>query len=120
MPKTVLILDDSELVASMLEMICTQMGWSTHVALDLGTALQWLETGGMPDAILCDLTLPDAPAGPIAPLRQAASQQTPIYLISGRPQEELDQLVGAHGVAGAVSKDAGLPGMMAALEELLG
>lgn len=114
MSKTVLILDDSELIVSMLEMVCMQLG---HQCIK---ALNFAEVAGAiasttPDVILSDLNLPDVD-DPVAALRQIDKlAQTPIVIISGTQQQELEQIAQTRGAQGALSKDAGLPGIMTQL-----
>lgn len=120
MSQLILIMDDSELIVSMLEMICAQYGYRTVSALafDEVHALISAET---PHIILSDLNMPDIPNNdPVAALRQIpALAQTPIVVISGVEQTELDEVARTRGAQGAISKDAGLPGMMAQLGPLL-
>src|SRR5690606_13519179 len=99
---------------------CQQAGYRTVSALSLAQVAP-LAAGEAPQVILSDLTLPDAPQGdPISALRAMPGlSHTPIILISGKPQAELDALAAARGCQGALSKDAGLPGMMTQLPVLL-
>jgi CheY-like chemotaxis protein len=118
MPKTILIVDDSELILSMLEMICTQLGHATLKASDM-TSVPAIVASQTPDVIISDLNLPDV-QDPITALRQLPQlAQTPIIIVSGTPQAELDALAARRGAQGAISKDAGLPGMMMQLGPLL-
>lgn len=118
MSKTILIVDDSELILSMLEMICTQLGHVTLKSCDM-TSVPALVSSQTPDVIISDLNLPDV-QDPIAALRQLPQlSQTPIIIVSGTPQAELDALAVQRGAQGAISKDAGLPGMMMQLGPLL-
>ncbi len=116
----ILILDDSELVASMLEMICGQLGYRTSTALLFEEVLP-LIVQERPSVILSDVNLPDLPVDdPVSSLRAIpALADTPIVLISGQPQDALDALASSRGAQAAVSKDAGLPGMAAALAPIL-
>lgn len=120
MSKLILILDDSELILSMLEMVCGQLGYRTVTALRFAEVAP-LVAAEAPAAILSDLKLPDAPGGdPVAGLRAIGGlSDTPIILISGIDQTELDALASERGAQGAISKDAGLPGMMSQLGPML-
>lgn len=114
MSKHVLILDDSELIASMLEMVCGQLGYTTSKALSMAQVAAAISPQ-TPDIILSDLNLPDAP-DPVVGLRQIeALRTTPIILISGTDQGKLDAIAKDKGAQGALSKDSGLPGMMTQL-----
>ena len=117
-PRHVLIVDDSELIASMLEMICAQLGYSTSKALSMAQVPAAL-LGKAPDVVLSDLHLPDEPE-PVGALRAfEALRAVPIVLISGTDQGQLDAIAAQRGAQGALSKDSGLPGMMAQLPALL-
>ncbi len=116
----VFILDDSELVLSMLQMVCSQLGYETTTAQSFGE-VEEVVTDNPPDFVLSDLNLPDAPdKDPVSALRKISTlQNIPIILVSGMDQAELDKIAAERGAQGAISKDAGLPGMMAQLEPLL-
>lgn len=120
MSKLILIMDDSELIVSMLEMICAQLEYRTISALAFDQVPGLLSTH-QPDVILSDLNMPDVPDNdPVAALRNLPSlADTPIIVISGVDQAELDRVAQARGAQGAISKDAGLPGMMMQLGPLL-
>ena len=120
MSKLVLILDDSELIVSMLEMICGQLGYRTTSALAF-SQVDTLVSEEAPSVVLPDLNMPDAPQNdPVQGLRTIPHlSQTPIILVSGMPQGDLDEIARARGAQGAISKDAGLPGMMTQLGPML-
>lgn len=120
MSQLILIMDDSELIVSMLEMICAQLEHRSISALSFDQ-VPALVSGQTPDVILSDLNMPDVPGGdPVAALRTIpALVDTPIIVISGVDQAELDAVARERGAQGAISKDAGLPGMMMQLGPLL-
>ena len=120
MSDLILIVDDSELILGMLEMICAQMGYRTALALTF-EEVPALVAADPPKVILSDLNMPDVPGGDtVAALRAIAPlKDIPIVLISGVDQGELEDLARQRGAQGAISKDAGLPGMMAQLGPLL-
>lgn len=113
----ILILDDSELILQMLEMICQQAGHDTITATSVTEAQQAYYSSSPPDVVISDLNLPDC-EDPIADMK--ALGNAPVVIVSGRPQAELDQIAADKGAAGAVSKDAGMAGMTATLPDLLG
>ncbi len=112
----VLIVDDSALIVQMLEMIVAQDGHEVVVAETWDAAVLHYEQQS-PDVVITDLNLPDQ-ADPIAAFLAMGS--APVIIVSGRPQAELDELAQTRGAAGAVSKDAGMPGMAALLPTLVG
>lgn len=120
MSKLVLIIDDSELIVSMLEMICGQLGYRTASALAFAQ-VDDLVSKEAPAVVLTDLNMPDVPENdPVQGLRTIpALSQTPIIVVSGMPQGELDEIAKTRGAQGAISKDAGLPGMMMQLGPML-
>lgn len=108
----VLIVEDSALVLQMLDMVVAGAGHTTS------TAASWAEAEvAYPhaDVVITDLNLPDQP-DPLSRLAELGA--TPVIIVSGRPQRELDALAATHGVR-AVSKDAGMPGLAAALPDLI-
>ncbi|MEM1347939.1 MAG: response regulator [Myxococcota bacterium] len=120
MSQLILILEDSELVAGMLEMICAQLGYRTVCAYAFADVAAKI-AGESPAVIISDLNLPDAPGkDPISALRGIPSlSTTPTIIISGIAQSELDAIAAERGAQGAISKDAGMPGMMTRLQQLL-
>lgn len=108
----ILIIDDSALILQMVEMVVTGAG---HTAT---TAETWTDAEAAypaADLVVTDLNLPDQP-DPLARLHALGT--TPVIILSGRPQAELDQLAATHH-ARAVSKDAGFPGIAAALPDVI-
>lgn len=114
MPTTILIVDDSELIVSMLSMVCQQLGHQTTSAGTLDE-VPALVAATPPDAILCDLNIPGV-SDPVAALKTLPSlKDTPIILISGTPQDKLDQIAEERGADAAISKDGGMPAIMTLL-----
>lgn len=112
MPSHILILDDSELIVSMLSMVCAQLGYEVLTAHDI-EGISPAIASHRPAAVLCDLNIPGV-KDPVASVR-ALVPGVPIILVSGIPQSELDEVAEARGAAAAISKDGGLPGIMAML-----
>ncbi len=108
----ILILDDSELIVSMLSMICTQLGYGVLTAHSIDEVPGALASAS-PSAILCDLNIPGV-TDPVQSVRTLIPD-TPIILISGISQQELDAEAEARGADAAISKDGGLPGIMSVL-----
>lgn len=111
----VLIVDDSELILQMLEMVVGQAGHRV-VAASTWRRAEELYAQERPDVVVTDLSLPDV-TDPLASL--AALGDAPVVVVSGRPQAELDEIAAARGAAGAVSKDNGLPGIASLLPPLI-
>lgn len=111
----VLLVDDSELIVQMLQMVVAQSGHEVVTALTWDDAVRSYQTTA-PDVVITDLNLPDQ-ADPVTAFKTLGD--APIIIVSGRPQAELDELAAACGAAGAVSKDAGMMGMAAVLPDLI-
>ena len=113
---TVLLIDDSELILQMLQMVCEQAGYTTVAVTNMADAKAALEDEAI-GAIVTDLNMPDV-ADPVAQLQEWTD--LPVVVVSGQPQDALDAIAAERGAIGAVSKDAGMMGMMTTLPELLG
>lgn len=113
---SVLIIDDSELILQMLQMVCAQAGFETRTATDLASAKDLFDREGA-DVVITDLNMPGAD-DTVATVR--SWKDVPVVIVSGQPQADLDAIAAERGAAGAVSKDAGMMGMAAVLPELLG
>lgn len=111
----VLIIDDSELILQMLEMVVSGAGHVTTTVTGWAAA-EAAYTASPPDVVITDLNLPEQP-DPIAALQ--ALGDTPIIIVSGRPQAELDRIAADRGAQGALSKDAGMMVMAGALPALI-
>lgn len=111
----VLLVDDSELILQMLEMVVAQAGHTTVTAITWDAA-EAAYAAEPPDLVITDLNLPDQndPVGAFTAMGSA-----PVIIVSGRPQAELEGLAAERGAAGAVSKDAGMMGMAAVLPDLI-
>ncbi len=118
----VLILEDSPLILQMLTMVCESAGHQVHTCESFARATEVaVSDEPPPQVILSDLTLPDGPDGSLVAALQALPgwREVPVILISGRPQAELDRIAAETGAVGALSKDAGLPAISAALPGLI-
>ena len=115
----ILLIDDSELILQMLEMVCQQAGYrSTTCAIFADVASKAsLDI----DLIITDLNMPDIPGGdPVAALRQIEGLASkPIILLSGQPSKKLQAEAQERGAEAALSKDDGLPGLMVGLPPLV-
>ncbi len=116
----VLIIDDSELILDMLEMVCSQAGYEVTTT-DTFASVPGIVSRETPDVILSDLNMPDMKIenDPVESLREQGIEGIAVVIISGRPQDELDKRAAAIDAQGAVSKDAGMMGMASILPDLL-
>ena len=114
MSKHILIVDDSELIVSMLSMVCQQLGYQVFSSYDI-QSLPQIISAQSPDAVLCDLNIPGS-TDPVAEIKQIPALATkPLILISGISQDELDTIAEERGADAAISKDGGLPAIMSLL-----
>jgi two-component system chemotaxis response regulator CheY len=120
MSDLVLLIDDSELVLQMLQMVCQQAGYRVIACTEFSEVPERLR-GETPDVIVTDLNMPDIPGGdPVAALRSIdEAREIPIVILSGRPQGELEEEARARGADAALSKDAGMAGLSEQLPPLL-
>ena len=111
-----LLVDDSELVLDMLSMALA--GHDFVKASDAAEALDHVSRETF-DAIITDLNLPDQDGDELIGALHEAGVEAPIFLMSGIPAAELEARASELGAAGSLSKDLGLPGMAARLNDLL-
>ena len=120
MSHKVLIIDDSELVLQMLDMVCKDSGYQTLACANIAEAQREVATQ-TPDAVFIDLNLPDLEHDdPVAALRQELDlTDIPIIVVSGLEPEDLEQRAAEIGADGYVSKDEGMPGIQEDLPPML-
>lgn len=114
----VLILDDSELVVQMVQMVCESLGHRVVVATSFAQAVECVSRETF-DAIVSDVNVPDLATDPVTGFRNAGCA-VPVVLISGQPQASLEAIAQQVGARGAVSKDLGIMGLMEKLPAWLG
>jgi DNA-binding response OmpR family regulator len=121
MKPLVLIIDDSELILQMLDMVCQQAGYRTLTCDSFGAVAEAI-TEEAPAVVVSDLNLPDLAAdNPVAALHEHERlAATPVIIVSGTDADALDAIAERIGAAGAISKDAGMPGIQSQLPALLG
>jgi len=96
MAELILIVEDEADIAHTVAFNLEQDGFSTHVALDGGTALRFVEdASAKPDLVILDLMLPDMPGTEVCrQLRQSpASRRTPILMLTAK-SDPIDRVVG--------------------------
>lgn len=120
MKPLVLIIDDSELILQMLDMVCQQAGYRTATCDGFAKVADTVAAEA-PAVIISDLNLPDLDGGdPVAALHAIdALADTPVVIISGMEPDALDARAQAIGADGAISKEAGMPAVQAKLPGLL-
>lgn len=116
----VLIIDDSELILQMLDMVCQQAGYRT-VTCNRFDAVPEAVQGEAPAAVVSDLNLPELGDRDVVGALRAidALREVPVILVSGVGPDELDATAERLGADGAVSKEAGMPAVQAQLPAML-
>ncbi len=117
---TVGIIEDSSLVVQMLTMVCEEHGHTVRSFERFGDAADAFR-GDPPDIVITDLNLPDlSEDSPLERLRGIEGlSNTPVVIISGRPNEELQKLADESGAQGALSKDDGMPVISSQLPSMI-
>ncbi|MGA3007480.1 MAG: response regulator [Opitutaceae bacterium] len=89
MPRTVLIVDDSEIIRSTIGSILRQHGYTAYEA-DSGTAAlaEWQRHKGEIDLVLSDVVMPDMDGLTLAQHLRKQMPKLPIILLSGHINED--------------------------------
>ncbi len=87
MAPTVLIVEDDEAMASFLSRLLERDGYSATVVQDGLTAVELLEAGAAPKAIVLDLMLPGWRGDVVADCARAVHPDVPLIVISGAVHE---------------------------------
>ncbi|MEZ4445642.1 MAG: response regulator [Polyangiaceae bacterium] len=115
----ILMIDDSELTLDFQAMLLERHGFDVRTCISVDDVAGEIE-GWTPDAILCDVNMPDVEGPDICPrLRgHAVLADIPIILCSGLEAEELARTAGAWGADGHISKSEGIEDLPHLLREL--
>ena len=120
MKPLVLIVDDSELILQMLDMVCQQAGYRTATATSFGQ-VEALVSDETPSVIVTDLNLPDLDGQDAVGALHSIDRLTgiPTLVVSGMDADQLDQKADEIGADAAISKDGGMPAVQGQLPGLL-
>ncbi|MFW5966962.1 MAG: response regulator [Persicimonas sp.] len=120
MKPLVLIIDDSELILQMIEMVCQQSGYRTITCERFADVPRAVEKEG-PQVVVSDLNLPGlGERDVVAALRSVdALREVPIVLVSGMDADELEETAERLGADGAISKEEGMPAVQGKLPDIL-
>lgn len=121
MKPLVLIIDDSELILQMLDMVCQAAGYRT-VTCNRFSQVDEVVADEAPAVVVSDLNLPGlGERDPVAALHAITQlQSVPVIIVSGMEAGELDKIAERIGASAAISKDGGMPVVQAELPKLLG
>lgn len=99
----VLVVDDDPIVLALLEERLTEMGYNvTTRDRALGTS-SWILKHN-PWLVVLDLEMPALSGGELAEFLKSKGLDTPVIIHSGKPEEELRQVVRSTGAVGAIRK----------------
>ncbi|QDG51651.1 response regulator [Persicimonas caeni] len=120
MKPLVLIIDDSELILQMLDMVCQQAGYRT-ITCNSFSQVDEVVLDEAPAVVVSDLNLPGlGERDPVAALHAITQlESVPVIIVSGIEAAELEETAERIGAAGAISKDGGMPVVQAELPKLL-
>lgn len=117
--KSVLILDDSEVVLDIARKYLQDAGYFVSTALTLAE-FDRHKAAREPDLILLDVQMPELEGDDLGRrLRNERGVTAPILLFSTLEDEELRDRAAAAGLDGYVSKNAGLDVMVAEVQAIL-
>ena len=115
--KTILILDDEEVVRKVLRAMIEQ-GYRTLEASEGAEALRLL--GARPDLILVDLTMPGMSGIEfVEALRTQAEMPAPFIILTGTDREEIEKLSEALGASSFLQKPFSRDELLEKIESVL-
>jgi DNA-binding response OmpR family regulator len=116
--KRILLVDDSALIRESAARALDTAGYQVTVRASFDELLEHGVNGF--DLILMDVQMPELYGDDVAfTLRGEHGVTTPIYLFSSVDEGELAQLAADAGVDGYISKGAGLPVLVARVNDIL-
>ncbi|MCA9591171.1 MAG: response regulator [Myxococcales bacterium] len=117
-PPRVLAIDDSVLTLAAIKIALEAAGFIVDTASDLASFTE-LRARERHDLFVVDVQMPEAFGDDVAgALRGVYGEAAPIVLFSGLPEDELRDRAMLAGVAGHVSKKAGLGALVSKVRDL--
>jgi DNA-binding response OmpR family regulator len=117
--KTIVIIDDSQLVLKLAKLALERVGYRVQTLLDPGEFDP--ETSGPPDLLLVDINMPQFFGDDIVSyIKDTWNLAAPILLFSNVSEKELAIAVNRCGADGYISKHWGMDEMIASVQSLLG
>jgi len=118
--QTIVLMDDSEMTLEATRSTLEARGFDVHAAANL-QQLERKLAGVRPDLFVLDVQMPEMFGDDVAQvLREVRKFNVPIVLFSDIDDEALQQRGRDAGAQACVSKRAGLSGLVARVEALLG
>jgi CheY-like chemotaxis protein len=118
-PKRIVLIDDSELVLTVMTPVLTAAGFEVRAVSSLrkflNVVLDW-----KPHLIVTDLYMPEMSGAELCAWlrKQVQTAKLPVIICSSAPDEELAEVARTVGADGYVSKDAGPDALAAKLHAL--
>jgi DNA-binding response OmpR family regulator len=117
--KRILVLDDSPITLEVTQIALEEEGFDVATATDLD-GFEQRRAERAPDLILVDVQMPEAFGDDVATtLRGARGVRTPIFLLSGLEDAELERRAAEAEVDGWISKNAGVDELVRRVRQIL-
>jgi CheY-like chemotaxis protein/anti-sigma regulatory factor (Ser/Thr protein kinase) len=117
--KTVLVIDDDELVQSSMEALLSALGHTAALACSGEQALEFLEGDLRPDLVILDLNMPGLGGAGTLPRLRARHPDLPVLLATGKADQDALDLIAAHPGATLLPKPFSLQERQAQLQALI-
>ena len=114
----VLLVDDDELVQRSTQMLLEVLGHTVTSVVSGEAALEQLEQGFQPDAVILDMTMPGLGGKGTLPRLRSLCATVPVLLTTGRDDQEAQALVAAHPFVTLLSKPFSLEALRGRLLRL--
>ena len=117
--KTIVIIDDSQLVLKMTKIALEHAGYRVKTIVDPGDFEPIIH--GAPDLLLVDINMPDFYGDDVVNyIKEAWNLPMPIFLFSNVSDAELEKACERCGADGYISKGWGVEAMIASVQTVLG
>jgi DNA-binding response OmpR family regulator len=117
--KTIVIIDDSQLVLKLTRMALERVGYRVQTLIDPGEFDP--EAIGVPDLLLVDINMPQFYGDDVVSyIKDTWNLTAPIFLFSNVSEKELADAVARCGADGFISKHWGMEEMVASVRSVLG
>jgi CheY-like chemotaxis protein len=118
--RRVLVVDHSPVVGKALALELEARGHAVALATDIEELTRHMERFA-PDLVFLDVEMPDVGGAELCQRirRDSRTRELPVILLSGLPEDELQDLAAASGASGALSKQRGLDDLVGYLDALL-
>ena len=118
--RTILLIDDSELVLELLRDELEAAGYVVRCATSVDHIAPEVQAEPPLDLALLDVEMPGLPrGGAVGVLRETYGVRCPIYLVSGLESRELDHIALTSGADGAISKRHGMSEIVQRVRRIL-